>query len=95
MTSNSISNPLKSNRNIRLLQTCSWGYSYQTQVLGSTSGTVAGSNPYASISSLNTAAVHAGLVKPGQYGTIKVEDLGDFQSGSPSNTGTCANGVCS
>ena len=43
------------------------------RVKGSTSGSVWGSGPYTLDSSLGTAAVHAGLLKPGQMGMVTIE----------------------
>ncbi len=44
-----------------------------TRVLGCTDGVLFGSDPYSLDSRVGTAAVHAGLVQPGQSGLVKVE----------------------
>ena len=54
-----------------------------------TTGRVWGSDSYTLDSSLATAAVHAGLVKDGQTGTVTVEILASPEEYS----GTTANGV--
>jgi hypothetical protein len=60
-------------------------------VTGSYGGALWGSNPYTYDSSLATAAVHAGLLAPGQTGNIRILTNGTL----PSYTGSTANGVTS
>jgi hypothetical protein len=58
-------------------------------VTGTTTGTVWGSGPYTSDSTLGKAAVHAGLIAIGQSATIRVESLGQQSS----FVGSTAHGV--
>jgi hypothetical protein len=48
------------------------GASFVVQVIGSTSGTVWGTGPYTDDSSIAAAAVHDGLLKPGELGMVRV-----------------------
>jgi hypothetical protein len=48
------------------------GSSFIVQVVGSASGTVWGSGAYTDDSSIGAAAVHAGLLKPGEVGFVRV-----------------------
>lgn len=48
------------------------GRSYQFVVIGKTAGTVYGTKTYTDDSVLAAAAVHAGLLKPGERGIVKV-----------------------
>ncbi len=52
------------------------GKSLYIRVTGSASGSVWGSGPYTSDSVLATAAVHAGLLRDGETGVVKVNILG-------------------
>jgi hypothetical protein len=61
------------------------------EVVGSTQGSVWGSEVYTSDSHLATAAVHAGVLRPGQKGVVTVRIL----PGQKSYRGTQANGVVS
>jgi tRNA A-37 threonylcarbamoyl transferase component Bud32 len=61
------------------------------RVTGDRSGTVWGSGPYTLDSSLAAAAVHAGVIKPGETGTVTVEVIDSPKS----YTGSAANGVTS
>ncbi|MCA0205455.1 MAG: hypothetical protein LCH92_14000 [Proteobacteria bacterium] len=56
---------------------------------GSTAGSVWGSGPYTDDSSLATAAVHAGVLQPGQSGPVEVTIL----PGEQSYSGSAQNGV--
>ncbi len=67
------------------------GKVFYFEVTGSTKGSVWGSGPYTDDSSLATAAVHAGLVKDGEKGTVRVTIL----AGRDSYQGTEKNGVTS
>jgi len=58
-------------------------------VVGTTQGTIWGSDVYTSDSVLAVAAVHAGFLKPGQGGIVSVEIL----PGEPSYSGAERNGV--
>jgi hypothetical protein len=59
------------------------------RVTGSTEGGVWGSGPYTTDSNLGTAAVHAGVVKPGEIGTVTIRLIA-----SPDQfKGSSANGV--
>lgn len=60
-------------------------------VTGAFGGALWGSNPYTYDSSLATAAVHAGLLSPGQTGNIRILTNGTL----PTYTGSTANGVTS
>src|SRR5581483_7998916 len=62
---------------------------YDVTVTGSTSGGVWGSGPYTDDSNVATAAVHAGLISPGQTATIHVTTL----PGQSSYQGSTQNGV--
>jgi hypothetical protein len=48
------------------------GHSYFFQVTGETHGPLWGTDVYTSDSNLGTAAVHAGLLRPGEAGVVKV-----------------------
>jgi tRNA A-37 threonylcarbamoyl transferase component Bud32 len=61
------------------------------RVTGDPSGVVWGSGPYTLDSSFAAAAVHAGVVKAGETGTVTVEII----ASPDSYTGTAANGVTS
>jgi formylglycine-generating enzyme required for sulfatase activity/serine/threonine protein kinase len=66
------------------------GTTYSFHVLGSgTRGHVWGSNPYTADSQLAKAAVHAGALKPGQSGVVRVTVL----PGQPSFASSTRNGV--
>lgn len=60
-------------------------------VTGATSGSVWGSGPYTDDSSLAAAAVHAGVLQPGQTGTVQVV----IEPGQQSYSGSTAYGVTS
>ncbi len=60
-------------------------------VTGAASGSLWGSNPYTDDSTLAAAAVHAGLLKTGQSGVIKVTP----SAGLSSYAGSAANGLTS
>jgi hypothetical protein len=60
-------------------------------VVGSTDGSIWGSNPYTDDSSLSKAAVHAGLLQAGQKGVIKVT----IMAGLTTYPGSNANGISS
>ncbi|MBI4626471.1 MAG: hypothetical protein HY736_25035 [Verrucomicrobia bacterium] len=62
---------------------------YDVEVTGGLSGSVWGSGPYTNDSALGPAAVHAGLLSPGQTGLIRVHEL----PGQSSYTGSTAHGV--
>lgn len=61
------------------------------RLVGDTSGTVWGSNPYTDDSSVAAAAVHAGVLQPGKRGTVRIMIL----NGAPSYEGSTRNGVSS
>ncbi|MGV3524966.1 MAG: LCCL domain-containing protein [Candidatus Sericytochromatia bacterium] len=61
------------------------------QVTGRTDRSVWGSGIYTDDSDVGTAAVHAGLVKPGEVGIVRVRIL----EGKPSYTASVSNGVTS
>lgn len=62
------------------------------RITGSTSGSaVWGSNPYTSDSDFAVAAVHAGILQPGETQYIRITDLGSFNA----FTGSSRNGVTS
>ena len=65
------------------------GKTYRFKVTGNTGGSVWGSDVYTTDSSLETAAVHAGVLKPGQTGIVKVT----FVAPPPIFNGTTRNGV--
>ncbi|GAB5562468.1 MAG: hypothetical protein SynsKO_41150 [Synoicihabitans sp.] len=67
------------------------GQSLQFSVTGSTSGTIWGSGIYTDDSSVAAAAVHAGVVAPGQTAEVTINILG----GQSSYPATTANGVTS
>lgn len=67
------------------------GTSFYCRVTGSTSGRIWGTDIYTSDSSLNTAAVHTGIVKPGETAIVKVTMEGPRQS----YQGSTRNGVTS
>ena len=62
---------------------------FYIKVIGTTDGEVWGSGVYTDDSKLSTAAVHAGLVKAGETGVVKVTIL----AGQASYTGTTENEV--
>ena len=64
---------------------------YQFQVTGSINGTVYGTGIYTDDSSLSTVAVHAGLLKSGEVGIVKVTIL----RGQSKYTSSTQNGVTS
>ena len=59
------------------------------RVTGSTDGTVWGSDVYTDDSSIAAAAVHAGLLRPGETGTIMMT----VQEGAPSYSASSRNGI--
>lgn len=61
------------------------------EVIGRTSGTVYGQGTYTDDSDLATAAVHSGILKPGEKGRVKVTIL----AGQSQYVGTSANGITS
>lgn len=69
------------------------GESFYFDVVGQTSGSVWGSEVYTYDSSLATAAVHAGVLKPGQRGIVKVTMVPSLEShmGSTQHGVTSAN----
>ena len=67
------------------------GQSFFFQVTGEAFGPVWGSDVYTSDSSLETACVHAGLLKPGEAGVVKVTMMTPI----PIFQGTTRNGVTS
>jgi len=67
------------------------GKHYLFEVTGATSGSVWGTEVYTSDSHLGTAAVHAGVLKPGQKGVVKVRIL----PGQRSYQASTANGITS
>ncbi|PQO22031.1 hypothetical protein C2I36_15205 [Rhodobacteraceae bacterium WD3A24] len=67
------------------------GQTLQFQVTGSTNGPIWGTGIYTDDTALSVAAVHAGVLRPGQTGVIAVEVL----PGQPSYTGTVRNGISS
>lgn len=67
------------------------GQSFIFRVTGSVDGTIWGTDTYTDDSPLATAAVHAGLVAPGQQANIRVTIL----PGQQSYTGSTRNGVTS
>jgi len=67
------------------------GQSLQFSVTGSTSGSVWGSGVYTDDSSVAVAAVHAGVVAPGQTAEVTI----NIQAGQSSYTASTANGVTS
>ena len=67
------------------------GQTLQFSVVGSTAGTVWGDGTYTSDSVLAAAAVHAGLLQPGESGVVTVEVI----AGPDSYAGAERNGVTS
>jgi len=67
------------------------GKTLHFEVTGATNGNIWGSEVYTSDSHLGTAAVHSGILKPGQKGIIKVRVL----EGQQSYRGTTQYGVTS
>lgn len=65
------------------------GKSFLYDVRGSASGSVWGTQIYTTDSTLATAAVHAGVLKPGQRGIVRVRIF----PGQPNYQGSTANGV--
>lgn len=65
------------------------GQTFLFQVTGTTSGTVWGTDIYTDDSALAVAAVHAGILRPGQSGAVRVTIV----PGQGSYTGTSRNGV--
>jgi hypothetical protein len=59
------------------------------RVTGSTDGTVWGSDVYTDDSSIGAAAVHAGLLRPGETGTLMLT----VQNGYPSYSASSRNGI--
>jgi hypothetical protein len=68
-----------------------FGTSVTIPVVGSTSGSVWGSGVYTDDSSLGAAAVHAGVLQPGEFGFVKVTLLG----GQQTYAGQARNGIVS
>jgi hypothetical protein len=67
------------------------GKTFRFRVTGNVAGSLWGTDVYTTDSSLETAAVHAGVLKPGQTGVVKVTILAP----PPFFTGTTRNGVTS
>lgn len=67
------------------------GFSFTMEVIGNTAGALYGSDNYTDDSSVAAAAVHAGILKPGERGLVKITIL-PGQSSYPSTT---RNGVTS
>jgi LCCL domain len=65
------------------------GSSFIVQVVGSASGAVWGSGAYTDDSSIAAAAVHAGLLKPGELGFVRVT----VEPGRDSYEGSERNGI--
>ncbi len=65
------------------------GKTYRFRVTANGNGSVWGSDVYTTDSSLETVAVHAGILKPGQTGIVKVT----FVAPPPAFNGTTRNGV--
>jgi len=65
------------------------GKSFLFRVEGTTAGAVWGTGVYTDDSSLAAAAVHAGVLRPGQKGVVRVTIL----PGQPSYEGSLKNGV--
>lgn len=65
------------------------GNTYQIRTIGSTSGSVWGTNLYTTDSSIGKAAVHAGVLRAGQEGVVTVVVKG----GLPNYIGSTRNGV--
>jgi len=67
------------------------GQTFVFNVVGAVNGTVYGTDTYTTDSLLAAAAVHAGVVKPGQKGVVKVKILGQVGA----FVGSTRNGVTS
>ena len=67
------------------------GMSFEFRVTGSSAGTIWGSGTYTDDSALATAAVHAGVLKDGESGVVRVTIL----PGQDQYSGTTAHGVTS
>jgi hypothetical protein len=67
------------------------GKKFSFRVTGAVGGSVWGTDFYTLDSSLATAAVHAGILKPGQSGIVRVQMLGP----QPGFQGTNRNGIAS
>jgi hypothetical protein len=67
------------------------GQTYLFQVVGSTQGSVWGTDIYTDDSALATAAVHAGVLREGQIGVVRVT----IMAGQGSYAGSTRNGVSS
>jgi len=67
------------------------GMSYYFQVTGRQAGSLWGSGPYTDDSNIGTAAVHAGLLRDGQQGVVRVTILPGYNS----YDGSTRNGVTS
>src|SRR5262249_3571706 len=67
------------------------GKSFYFNVTGNASGSIYGTDLYTTDSTLATAAVHAGLLRAGETGVIKVT----IEPGAASYTATTRNGVTS
>lgn len=67
----------------------STGQTLVFRVTGTTDGTVWGSDVYTDDSSIGAAAVHAGLLRPGETGTVMVT----VQDGFPAYTASSRNGI--
>ena len=67
------------------------GQSFFFQVTGDTAGPLWGTDTYTSDSNLGTACVHAGLLKPGEEGMVKVTMVQPL----PTFHGSARNGVSS
>jgi hypothetical protein len=65
------------------------GKSFLFEVTGANNGSVWGTDAYTTDSALATAAVHAGILKVGEKGTVKVTLL----AGQPAYQGSTRNGV--
>ena len=65
------------------------GTSFVVQVVGSAAGSVWGTDVYTDDSSIAAAAVHAGLLKPGELGFLRVT----IAAGRDSYTGSERNGI--
>ncbi|HEX4795608.1 MAG TPA: LCCL domain-containing protein, partial [Humisphaera sp.] len=67
------------------------GQTFQYQIVGSDSGTIWGDDVYTDDSPVAVAAVHAGLLRPGQRGVVTIKIL----PGRENYTGSTRNGVTS
>ena len=67
------------------------GKSFYFEVLGDVKGSLWGTDTYTTDSTLASAAVHAGVLKPGEKGVVKVT----IMPGEPSYQGATRNGVSS